>query len=334
VIPQDPTHPGQVLKALSELVLDPTVGRIRIAVSYANLKGVEALETLLSAVGRPIDVEVVLSLDMGITRKAALQETLREFGEHARVISGAGAAGTFHAKVFVVDRDGGPLRALIGSANLTHAALTNNREVISVADLDADETAAWEAWWDDLVDRSDPLTQQIIDGYVERRPPPGCRERIADEDVETRDDGLSVTHDPAEIDAEDAEWLVIDWGGTGEYRVQAEFPKAPAAFFRPELDHQRSITIEHGGHEYVDNLLRYYPDNGMVRINLDAEIPFVADESVKEGTSLFTRVDDDRYELSLVEEAERARRLAEAVAGGHRDFTQRHNGTHREFGWK
>ena len=56
---------------------------------------------------------------------------------------------------------------------------------------------------DDLVASSDPLTQEVIDAYVERRPPPGHRERIADEDVETRDDGSTVTHGPAEIDAEE-----------------------------------------------------------------------------------------------------------------------------------
>ena len=43
----------------------------------------------------------------------------------------------------------------------------------------------------------------------------------------------------------------------------------------------------------------------MVRVNLDADIPFVADDSIKEGTSLFTRLDDDRYELRLVDAPER-----------------------------
>jgi len=332
VILQSPSDDRRVLRGLADLILDPLVERLRIAVAYANPAGVEALRTLLSVASDHVQVEVIVTLDMGITRKAALQRLLQQFGKDARVIASETGTGTFHAKAFVANREDSAARALIGSANLTGAALTRNREAISVVDLDQDQSAAWEEWWAELMAKSEMLTSEIIDGYVERRPPAGRRERIADEDVETRDDGSSVSHE-AEASAEEASWLVIDWGGTGEYRLQAEFPQAAATFFRPEIEHERLITIRYENRDYEDNLLRYYPDNGMARVNLDAEIPIVADRSVLEGTLLFTRFEADSYGLQLVSWEERAERLAEAAATGGRHFTQRRDGSRREFGW-
>lgn len=332
MILQGPTNPKRVLEELAALLADPAVERLRVAVAYANPGGVRALRALLDAADNLEDVEIVVTLDMGITRKAALELLLHEFEGSVRVVMGGSGAGTFHAKAFVVDRIGSTQRALVGSANLTDAAFNRNREAISVGELAAEETASWEAWWDDLVAGADDLTKGIIDGYVERRPARGRRERIADEDVETTEAGTTVIHRHSEIGAESAEWLVIDWGGTGEYRVQAEFPKVAAAFFHPGED-ARDVTIQYAGEDYRDNQLNYYPDNGMARINLDGDIPVVADESIKDETSLFTRLDEDRYELRLVEEAERARLLAEGASSGGYDNTRRHDGPRREFGW-
>lgn len=330
---QGPGRPNRVLAELSELILDPTVTRLRVGVAYANRGGVEALQTLVAAANHPVEVEVVVALDMGITRKAALDMLLRDYGGNARAITTT-SPGTFHAKAFVVDREGDSQRAVVGSANLTAPALTQNREAVAVTDLGPAEEAEWEEWWADLVAASEELTQEVIDNYEERRPHRGRRERIADEDIETQDDGSTVAHIETSVGAEEAGWLVIDWGGTGEYRVQAEFPKTAAAFFRPDVDVDRTmITLRHEGRDYADNLLRYYRDNGMVRINLDADIPFVADGSIKDGACLFARLDEDHYELRPVDLKERAHHLIEAASKGERDFTTKHDGTRREFGW-
>lgn len=334
MILQDPAHHGLVLRALAEMLADPAVKRVRVAVAYVNLAGVRALQRLLAAAGDAVEVEVVVTLDMGITRKAALEAMLRDLGESVSVIDTGSSSGTFHAKAFVVDRDGAAQCALVGSANLTYAALTTNHEAISVRELSQVETDAWEAWWADLLAAADDLTEDVIAGYSERRPPRGGHERIADEDWVTGEDGLALAPDQWEVAASSAEWLAIDWGGTGEYRVQCEFPKDAAAFFLPEGDQPRAITIVHEGAEYVDNQLTYYPDNGMVRINLDDGIPAVADGSIKAGTSLFTRLGPDKYAFRLIDEAERAARLAEAEGVGGVGRTRRiKDQTLRHFGW-
>jgi len=167
------------------MLADPAVERLRVAVAYANLTGFRAFQGLLAAAAGAIGVEIILTLDMGITRKAALEAMLRDFSGSVRVISSESGFGTFHAKAFVVDRSGAPQRALIGSANLTFPALTRNHEAISVGDLVHDEVEAWEMWWADLVAAAHDLTEDVLAAYSERRPPPRRHERIADEEVET-----------------------------------------------------------------------------------------------------------------------------------------------------
>jgi hypothetical protein len=168
---------------------------------------------------------------------------------------------------------------------------------------------------------------------VERRPPPGRRERIADDDLETGEDGSFEVPAAPQTAAAAADWLVIDWGGSGEYKVQFEFPHEAAAFFRPIGKESAEVVIEHGGAAYADNQRTFYPNNGQWRINLDARIPVVADGTVKQQASLFTRLGPDHYELELLDEAGRAARLAEAGSAGGVGSTRRHNGTYRRFGW-
>jgi phosphatidylserine/phosphatidylglycerophosphate/cardiolipin synthase-like enzyme len=193
VILQDPGDRGAVLGQLASLLADPGVERLRVAVAYANLGGIRALETLLTARDYPIEVEIVVTLDMGITRKDALEYLLRDFDGSVRSITTEGGSGTFHAKVFAVDQGGVVSRALVGSANLTDAALSSDYEAVSVSDLTSEEGEAWQRWWADLVEAADELTEEIVASYEERRPPPGRRERIADEDLETDVDGSVVT---------------------------------------------------------------------------------------------------------------------------------------------
>jgi HKD family nuclease len=329
MIIQDAAHPNRVLEALAALLNEPAVERVRAAVSYANADGVRTLQRLVETLDESVAVEVVVTLDMGITRKAALEMLLRDFHGSVSVVETSPGAGTFHTKTWVVDRDAGSQRSLTGSANLTGAALTKNREAVSVGDLDATESDAWEAWWNDVLREAEVLTEKIIAGYEERQPPPGRRQRIADVDLETDADGVTIPTDSVEaVDARDAEWLAIDWGGTGAYRVQFEIPKAAAAFFDPEREHRRNLTLRHAGTEFHGNQLRFYPDNGMVRINMDGTIPVVADGSIRSGMWLFTRLGTDHFELQPLNPAQRTARLAAAALTGDARRT-----SNREYGW-
>jgi HKD family nuclease len=330
VVLQDPTNPKQVLNTLAELIAAPDAERLRIAVAYASADGVKALNALLLAAESTLAVEIVVTLDMGITRKAAL-EILLGGDAVVKVIATGSSPGTFHAKAFVLDRIDAAPRAIVGSANLTYPALTTNYEAVWIGSLTDEEMSRWEAWWGQLVEAAVELTPEVIDQYEERRPPPGRRERIADEDVETDQHGLPTT--PAPLPASGAEWLVIDWGGTGEYRVQFEIPQQPAAFFAPVSIEKRSITVRYGDDEYDDNQLRFYSDNGMARINMDPNLPVVQDHSIMRQATLFTRLGSDHYELRLVDRDERTACLAASAAVGGIGHTLRRNESRRRFGW-
>lgn len=329
MIIQDSGHPNRVLEELAALLAEPAVERVRIAVAYANADGVRALNRLLEALDESVPVEVIITLDMGTTRKDALEMLLRDFRGRVSVVETPPGNGTFHTKTWVVDRAAAPQRALVGSANLTGAALTRNREAVSVGDLSGAQSSQWEAWWDDVVEEAKDLTEDVIVGYEERQPPPRKRQRIADVDLETNADGVTaLAGGMANVDARDAEWLAIDWGGTGEYRVQFEFPRAAAAFFDPEREHRRELSLRQAGTEFHGNQLRFYPDNGMVRINMDSAIPVVADGSIRSGTWLFTRLGPDHFELQPLDNAQRTARLTLAALTGGVGNTP-----NRDYGW-
>lgn len=329
MIIQDSRHQNLVLEALAELLAEPVVERVRGAVAYANVEGVRALNQLLEVLDDSVPVALIVTLDMGITRKAALEILLNDFRGTVKVIETSPGDGTFHSKAWVVDRTAAAQRALVGSANLTGAALTKNREAVSLGDLDDAQSQAWEVWWDEAIAETQDLTEAVIAGYEERRPPPGRRQRIADVDMETSEDGVTVRLNEATVvDARSAGWLAIDWGGTGEFRVQFEFPRAAASFFDPEHDPQRDLTLQSGAVDFPNNQLRFYPDNGMVRINMDPEIPEVADGSIRSGTWLFKRLGPDHYEMKPLTREERTARLAEAaLIGGVRSTPN------RDYGW-
>ena len=148
-------------------------------------------------------------------------------------------------------------------------------------------------------------------------------------DLETGAGGeTALVGELARVDARDAEWLVLDWGGTGEYRVQFELPRAAAAFFEAERDQVGALTLQYNGIDFSGNQMVFYRDNAMDRINMDQAIPVVADGSIRSGTWLFTRLGRDHFELQPLDRTQRAARLAVAALTGGVGRT-----TKRAYGW-
>ncbi len=66
----------------------------------------------------------------------------------------------------------------------------------------------------------------------------------------------------------------------------------------------------------------------MVRVNMDSAIPVVADDSIRSGTWLFTRLGTDHYELERLNSAQRTASLARAaLTDGVRSTSN------RDYGW-
>ena len=115
-----PDHKTVITDALSR------AGEVRFVVAYVKENGVNMI--LDSVRGKP--AKLLCSLDMGITQLSGIGKLI-ENGVEVSVY--AGTRGTFHPKVWLF-KTGNKWSALIGSANLTGAALVDNVEASVLLD--------------------------------------------------------------------------------------------------------------------------------------------------------------------------------------------------------
>ena len=168
-----PRHP--LGPALADAMADPQITCIDLLVSFVMVSGLDALQAsfddLLDRGGR---VRLLTSDYLGITERRALELLLARSHEHgARFTTRVYRAGTesFHPKAYMLrsdGTDGGHALSFVGSANLSRPGLRTGVEwTTTVRDpaVLADMRAAFEQLWGD--DRSEPLTQALIDDYLE-----------------------------------------------------------------------------------------------------------------------------------------------------------------------
>lgn len=140
-----PGYGAVITDALSQ------AGEARFAVAYVKENGVDMI--LEGVRGKP--AKLLCSFDMGITQLSGISKLI-ENGVEVRVYKSG--VGTFHPKVWLFKTDKG-WRALVGSANLTEAALVHNVEAGVLLD-DEDIVAAavmfFNYLWD--ADNSHPVT--------------------------------------------------------------------------------------------------------------------------------------------------------------------------------
>ena len=168
-----PHHP--LGPALADAMADPQITSVDLLVSFVMVSGLDALQAslddLLDRGGR---IRLLTSDYLGITEKRALELLLARGHEHGdRFTVRVYRAGTesFHPKAYMLrsdGTDGGHALSFVGSANLSRPGLRTGVEwtttVRDPAVLD-DMRAAFEQLWGD--DRSEPLTQALIDDYLE-----------------------------------------------------------------------------------------------------------------------------------------------------------------------
>lgn len=185
IIVQHAGAPGEVLRALTALAY-PAPERVRIAVAYATLSGCRLLFGQLgrltgAAAWEAIPKELVVSLDYGVTEPRALQYLMQAPGCTVSVSSPGVVARprfqpemAYHPKVYQFER-GLLAGMLVGSANLTQAALTTNTEAVQQdpAVPRADAAAIWQA----LAQNAVPLTDVLLAQYAVARRREGMRFR-------------------------------------------------------------------------------------------------------------------------------------------------------------
>lgn len=280
LILQSPSRPTAMLRALESLAL-PNTEELRFAVAYATLEGCKNLVPRLeSRIGarrwQSIPKTVIVTTDFHLTEPAAL-EYLRSAGFQVRLSEVSTV--NYHPKLYAF-LSGARAQALVGSANLTLAAMTDNVEAASVsAPTRADLTAAW----DELLEMSVELTRALLDRYAKARqnkPPVVPPDRRQSKPPPIRPTALpsflemvaAGTLEPANFTAF---WTEVGTPSGGSAN-QVELPRGAHLFF----GFGGALTAKHliglpalfsGGHDWTDRKLTWHGQgamNEMERLNM------------------------------------------------------------------
>lgn len=321
LILQTPGTPS-IFAGLSQLVLTESHHRLRVAVAFATYPGVQLLTHLLDQRQTPITVLAVVGLDRSMTEPKALEALMSDQRVDLRVFTSPPNT-MLHAKAYFFD-GGGDSSMLIGSCNLSRAALTRNRESAIIADVSpaSQEHQVWDEWWQSIWNMADPCNQKKIEKYRSQYNPSYSAPSDTQEVQAT---------EPTTLYSSEAERLWMGTGSmTGGGATQLEFPRETVAFF---LDPTRppaglALTLTRGSDSWPDNHMAFY-ENAMWRINLSANIPEVADRSLPYKYVLFQRTSTpNTYHFEVVGDKEVANLRAASQA-----LDQWGETSTRHFGW-
>ena len=283
LIVQTSLHPTAMLGALERLALSDTA-KLRIAVAYTTTGGCDDLmPRLASRIGNTwpgVAKTIITSFDFGLTEPAALRDLRDQYGFVLRRTAIPGAS--FHPKLFSFTYSRG-LAVMVGSANLTRAALTVNTEAASVMQY-AQRPVTFEQQWAELEAASTALSEPDIAAYETRR-------RTTQRPAFPPDPPIAPPSPPpprkvspflAAIQAGNLNpaaysnlWVEAGSMSSSGSHSQLELPRGGNRFFGFSYSNydgaQRTIgypVLFAGGAEWSDRSLAWHGDNGMERLNL------------------------------------------------------------------
>ncbi len=324
--------------------------RLRLAVAYITVQGIQALGRLGCAFpAADVRKEILTSIDFGITEPSALDMLTRQPNTEVRVMRfaevlarGLRPNNAFHPKLYWGSRPNGQHRLVVGSQNVTDAALRSNWEaamasIPSQADLDALET-----WWEREWANATPVDANLVVSYRTARPrqAPATHPRAGLAEVsptsEPRAAPLSGTAQTASM--AQAGLLIFEMGSTsGGARTQVDLPVTLAPYFFTDNQVRDAVVSQR---RVVRNIQMHHEDrietknfdlrlaegeNHMVRLNLPSRmggLRLSAMPRTQRESSLlvFRRLPEpDAFELDFVLPTERAAiqpLIDEAVACG------------------
>jgi HKD family nuclease len=295
IVVQDASHPGEILSRLTSFATSD-VTRLRIAVAYVTAAGCDLLYSRLrdrlgTGAWSQIPKTVITSLDFGLTEPAALKLLFEVPNSSVRIARTDALSSptlrptkAFHAKTYVFDRSAN--RAiLVGSANLTEAALTTNTEVAYALDL-APDAPSVDSAWQVLQQGSDPLQTPTVDAYSAKRsalgssiPPEPPTAQLSLPTVAQLptlwDEIVAGTFNPRAYRCFVVEAGSMSSGGSGN---QLELPRGGNRFFDFVFADYGSGQTPIGypplvapGYEWRDRLLAWHGNNRMERLNLPTQ---------------------------------------------------------------
>jgi len=157
-----------LLSLITEEITSKKYTRISACAAYASFRGVVLVRTALSRAETP-RFRWLFGLDDYITDPQALKVAAGTY--HAQTRTVAVAPGRrFHAKVYLLDNSDTECASLIvGSANLTAAALTKNCEgYVLVRAETAEEVVTLRNYWELFWRMGVPSTKDLVSQYEEK----------------------------------------------------------------------------------------------------------------------------------------------------------------------
>lgn len=285
--------------SLGQLLKDEGITRgtsaLGVASAFVTIGGFRQLLALTRRC-KGIECRLLAGISNAITHPKALEEALNS-GWSVRLGS-ASKRNIFHPKLIVCGRsfrrDGrisDPSFLYVGSSNLTRGGLQNNVECGIVAHADSTPPSVapcFAVLWN----MGQRATQERVEQYAEEFARRNRRRSL--EDMEAL--GVSDTLEEDQASYEDLSErraatlgeampesaAIAAWTGlesfTGEYRFQVEFPQAAGQVLKRIVGGAsgRDVPILCSGDNSIRLMsYRFYPDNGMFRLNIPNDTPGV-----------------------------------------------------------
>lgn len=275
-----PAYDDSIDAALVALVSEREWTKISVAVAYASVAGVTRLCNIIREKRPNITFRWVLGLDDYITQPGAIEfcESLPK--SSTRVFSSAGANHRFHPKVFVFEDDATDknVSIVVGSANLTYAALSKNCEAIAILEnsgqLGVKSLEELQAVWN----LGKTPTADIISDYKAKfarfRP---TRKFVLETEPRISKNKDVLSFDGALISPSKANTCWIEVGKNTAQGRELEFKAEQALFFGLDPVSKtakiREFKVSNG--KLVKLRLKHQTRNSMWRLQLRNEVPEV-----------------------------------------------------------
>jgi len=142
--------------------------RLSACAAYASYRGVLLTRSLLSGLNSA-EYRWLIGLDDTLTDPLALSVAMQTIGAHTRVaqLLKKGSKRRFHPKAYLIDRNpAGGATLVVGSCNLTEAALKSNCEVfVAYRARNAEDADELRVFWESLWKTGHSLTNDILGEY-------------------------------------------------------------------------------------------------------------------------------------------------------------------------
>lgn len=258
----------------------PKCKHFRVAAAYATVSGVRSILSLFDD-ERPEKSSWLIGLDDAISQPGALQLISELKGASLRLVSYTNIDARFHPKVFQFRfLDQKENFSIVGSANLTRAALTRNGEAVIIAESQsAADDVSFETFWLELWSQGKIATNERLEEYAalykKAKPIRIALERTITSIPKTSPAPI-LSSDSAEVDPTIANTCWIECGFITAMGRELEFKAEQGMFFglSPTGGPPKAFQFKVSSGKAIPLRMKYQ-GNHMWRLQMNNEVPEV-----------------------------------------------------------